>query len=122
MVVLAAPHTRETRNLIGRRELELMSRDAVFVNISRGQLVDEQALVDALSEGRIAAAALDVFVDEPLPRESPFWSLPNVLITPHTSGFRPDHWEAAIALFAENLRRFDAGEPLLNVVDKEAGY
>jgi phosphoglycerate dehydrogenase-like enzyme len=122
VVVLAAPHTRETRNLISRRELELMSRDAVLVNISRGQLVDEQALVEALSERRIGAAALDVFVDEPLPRDSPFWTLPNVLITPHTAGFRPDHWEAAIALFAENLRCFDAGEPLMNVVDKEAGY
>jgi phosphoglycerate dehydrogenase-like enzyme len=122
VVVIAAPHTGETRNLIGRRELELMSRDAVLVNISRGQLVDEQALVEALRERSIEAAALDVFVDEPLPPESPFWTLPNVLITPHTSGFRPDHWDAATALFAENLRRFDAGEPLLNVVDKEAGY
>jgi phosphoglycerate dehydrogenase-like enzyme len=122
VVVIAAPHTRETRNLIGARELSLMSRDAVLVNVSRGQLIDEPALVEALRNKTISAAALDVFVDEPLPPESPFWTLPNVLITPHTSGFRPDHWEAAIALFAENLRRFDAGEPLLNVVDKEAGY
>lgn len=122
VVVIAAPHTRETRNLIGARELSLMSRDAVLVNVSRGQLVDEPALVEALRNESISAAALDVFVDEPLPAESPFWTLPNVLITPHTSGFRPDHWDAAIALFAENLRRFDAGAPLLNVVDKEAGY
>jgi phosphoglycerate dehydrogenase-like enzyme len=122
VVVIAAPHTRETRNLIGARELALMSRDAVLVNVSRGQLVDEAALADALRDGRIGAAALDVFVDEPLPPGSPFWTLPNVLVTPHTSGFRPDHWEAAVDLFADNLRRFDAGEPLVNVVDKEAGY
>ena len=72
-----------------------MSRDAVLVNVSRGQLVDEPALVDALRAGTIGGAALDVFGDEPLPPESPLWTLPNVLITPHTSGFRPDHWDAA---------------------------
>jgi phosphoglycerate dehydrogenase-like enzyme len=65
---------------------------------------------------------LDVFADEPLPDDSPFWTLPTVLITPHTSGFRPDHWDAATALFADNLRRFDTGLPLLNVVNKVAGY
>jgi phosphoglycerate dehydrogenase-like enzyme len=122
VVVIAAPHTRDTRSLIGARELALMSRDAVLVNVSRGQLVDEAALVEALRTGSITAAALDVFAEEPLPPESPFWALPNVLITPHTSGFRPDHWEAAVELFADNLRRFAAGEPLLNVVDKDAGY
>ena len=74
------------------------------------------------ASGRIGGAALDVFEHEPLPPDSPLWELPNVLITPHTSGFRPDHWDAATDLFAENLRRFDAGKPLLNVVDKEAGY
>jgi phosphoglycerate dehydrogenase-like enzyme len=122
VVVISAPHTRETRCLIGARELSTMSRDAILVNVSRGQLIDEHALAGALAEKRIAGAALDVFNDEPLPPESPFWTLPNVLITPHTSGFRPDHWDAAIALFAENLRRFEAGRPLLNVVDKHAGY
>lgn len=122
VVVITAPHTRDTRNLIGGRELSLMAPDAVLVNVSRGQLVDEAALIEALRAGTIGAAALDVFVDEPLPPESPFWTLPNVLITPHTSGFRPDHWDAATALFAENLRRFFANEALLNVVDKEAGY
>ena len=70
----------------------------------------------------IGGAALDVFDDEPLPPDSPFWTLPNVLITPHTSGFRPDHWDAATALFAENLERFDAGQALVNLVDKAAGY
>jgi phosphoglycerate dehydrogenase-like enzyme len=122
VVVLSAPHTRETRHLIGARELAAMSQDAVLVNVSRGGLVDEAALADALARGRLAGAALDVFQEEPLPPDSPFWTLPNVLITPHTSGFRPDHWDAAISLFGENLRRFEAGEPLLNVVDKRAGY
>jgi phosphoglycerate dehydrogenase-like enzyme len=122
VVVIAAPHTRETRGLIGRPELALMSPDAILVNVSRGQLVDEPALIDALRAGSIGGAALDVFVDEPLPPESPFWTLPNVLVTPHTSGFRPDHWDAATELFAENLQRFDAGQPLVNVVDKNAGY
>jgi len=122
VVVVAAPHTRETRGLIGRPELALMSRDAILVNVSRGQLVDELALVEALRARAIGGAALDVFVDEPLAPDSPFWTLPNVLITPHTSGFRPDHWDAATDLFAENLERFDAGLPLVNVVDKEAGY
>jgi phosphoglycerate dehydrogenase-like enzyme len=122
VVVIAAPHTHETRNLIGRDELASMSRDSILVNVSRGQLVDEAALFDALRAGAIAGAALDVFVDEPLPAESPFWDLPNVLITPHTSGVRGDYWDAATELFAENLRRFEAGETLLNVVDKQAGY
>jgi phosphoglycerate dehydrogenase-like enzyme len=122
VVVVAAPHTRETRGLIGHRELALMPSDAVLVNVSRGQLVDEPALIEALRTCAIGGAALDVFVDEPLPPGSPFWSLPNVLITPHTSGFRPDHWDAATSLFADNLERFVAGQPLVNVVDKNAGY
>jgi phosphoglycerate dehydrogenase-like enzyme len=122
VVVLSAPHTRETRHVIGREALAVMSRGAVVVNVSRGPLIDEAALIDALTVQRIAGAALDVFVDEPLPPESPLWTFPNVLITPHTSGFRPDHWDAVIDLFSENLRRYAAGEPLLNVVDKASGY
>jgi phosphoglycerate dehydrogenase-like enzyme len=122
VVVLAAPHTRETRGLIGAAELAAMDTDAILVNVSRGQLVDENALIDALRDRRIGGAALDVFNDEPLPADSPFWTLPNVLITPHTAGWRPDHWDAAVALFADNLRRFEAGQALVNVVDKVAGY
>ena len=122
VVVLSAPHTDETRGLIGAAELALMKREAVLVNVSRGRLVDEAALAAALHAGHIAGAALDVFEREPLPPESPLWNLPNVLITPHTSGFRPDHWDVMTALFAENLRRNEQGEELLNVVDKRAGY
>lgn len=122
VVVVSAPHTRETRGMIGAPELAVMSARSLLVNVSRGPLVDEAALADALRAGTIGGAALDVFNDEPLPADSPFWTLPNVLITPHTSGLRPDHWDAATVLFSENLRRFEQGQPLLNVVDKTAGY
>ena len=122
LVVIAAAETRATRHLIGAAELAAMRRDAVLVNISRGTLIDEPALIAALSAGALGGAALDVFEEEPLAPGHPLWTLPNVLITPHTAGFRPDHWAAAVAMFVENLRRFDAGEPLLNVVDKAIGY
>jgi phosphoglycerate dehydrogenase-like enzyme len=122
VVVICAPQTADTRHLIGAPELSIMRSDALLINVSRGQLVDEAALADALRTNRIGGAALDVFEDEPLARDSPLWSLPDTLITPHTSGFRPDHWDAATDLFSENLRRFEAGQPLLNVVDKSAGY
>jgi phosphoglycerate dehydrogenase-like enzyme len=126
IVVLAAPETAATRHLIGRRELAAMRRGSILVNVSRGALVDEAALASALSAARgdrtIGAAALDVFEREPLPAESPLWTLPNVLITPHVAGFRPDHWDAVCSLFAENLHRFDTGQALLNVVDKREGY
>lgn len=122
VVVVAAPQTNDTRGLVGARELAAMRPDAVLVNVSRGKLVDETALAAALANGTIGAAALDVFDREPLPKESPLWSMDNVLITPHMAGFRPDHWDAVVELFAENLRRFDEGRELLNVVDKTAGY
>lgn len=122
VVVIAAPQTRWTRGLFGARELDRMKADAVLVNVARGGLVDEQALAAALHAGRLAGAALDVFRGEPLGPDSPLWTVPNLLITPHTSGLRMDHWQAATSLFADNVRRFDRGEPLLNVVDKTAGY
>jgi phosphoglycerate dehydrogenase-like enzyme len=122
VAIITAPETSATRHFIGPRELAAMRRDALLVNVSRGKLVDEAALIEALATGRIGGAALDVFEHEPLATDSPLWTLPNVLITPHTSGFRPDHWDAATSLFAENLRRFETGQPLLNVVDKAAGY
>lgn len=122
VVVIAAPQTRHTRGLIGATEVAAMRRDALLVNVSRGKLVDECALVAALRDTPTLGAALDVFEDEPLALDSALWSLPNVLITPHISGFRPDHWDAITALFADNLRRFESGQPLLNVVNKQAGY
>jgi len=122
VVVVSAAQTGITRGLIGRTELSLMRRSAFLLNVSRGKLVDEGALADALRDGTIAGAGLDVFEHEPLTSESPLWALPNAIITPHMAGFRPDHWDVVTALFAENLKRFDRGEPLQNVVDKCAGY
>jgi D-2-hydroxyacid dehydrogenase (NADP+) len=122
VVVLAAPSTDATRDLIGSTEIRWMKRDAILINVARGRLVREDDLAVELSRGTIAGAALDVFAQEPLDATSPLWDLPNVLITPHTSGFREDYWEAAVELFADNLTRFEAGGRLLNVVDKAAGY
>lgn len=122
VLVLAAPLTADTRGLIGAREIGLMKPGAILVNISRGKLVDDEALVAALRANRLGGAALDVFAREPLDAASPYWDLPNVIVTPHTSGAMADYWEPLVGLFSENLRRFDAGRPLLNVVDKHAGY
>jgi phosphoglycerate dehydrogenase-like enzyme len=122
VLVIAAPQTSETRGIIGAEALGLMHGESLLINVSRGKLVDEAALAAALAAGRPGGAGLDVFEHEPLDPQSPLWTLPNVIITPHTAANRPDHWDAATALFAENLRRFERGEALLNVVDKEAGY
>lgn len=122
VLVVAAPQTSETRGLIGAAALGLMHPGALLINVSRGRLVDEAALAAALAAGRPGGAGLDVFEHEPLDAQSPLWTLPNVIITPHTAANRPDHWDAATALFARNLRRFARGEPLMNVVDKRAGY
>jgi phosphoglycerate dehydrogenase-like enzyme len=121
-LVLAAPLTAESRHLIGERELAALNPKAVLVNVGRGHLVDEPSLVRALESGRVAGAALDVMEMEPLPETSPLWRMPNVLVTPHISGLAPDYWGRAIRMFADNLRRYLDGHPLLNVVDKRAGY
>jgi phosphoglycerate dehydrogenase-like enzyme len=121
-VVLAAPHTDATRGLIGAAELARMRPGAVLVNLGRGALVDEPALVTALRAGLIAGAALDVVRGEPLAADSPLWDLPNVILTPHVSGLGPGYWERAVEQFAGNLECFLAGRPLLNVVDKRVGY
>lgn len=122
VVVLAAPHTPDTKRLIGRRELDAMKRGALLVNVARGKLIDDEAVVDALKDGRLGGAALDVFTSEPLEPGSPYWDLPNVIVTPHTSGAMQDYWTPLVGLFSENLRRFESGRDLLNVVDKIAGY
>jgi phosphoglycerate dehydrogenase-like enzyme len=122
VVVLAVPHTPETKQIIGRAEIDRMPRGAFLINIARGKLIDDGAVVEALKDGRLGGAALDVFTREPLESTSPYWDLPNVIITPHTSGAMQDYWTPLVALFSDNLRRFEKGEPLLNVVDKVAGY
>jgi phosphoglycerate dehydrogenase-like enzyme len=122
VLVIAAPLTRETQSLLGAAELARLKRGAYLVNIARGAIVDETALLEALRSGQVGGAALDVFEDEPLPPASPFWSAPNVLVTPHMSGKTDRVNDRRFSLFADNLARFVAGEPLRNVVDVKLGY
>lgn len=121
-VVITAPLTEATRGLIGEAELQAMKATAYIVNIGRGGVIDEPALVRALQAGRLAGAGLDVFASEPLPPDSPLWAMENVIITGHYAGATPIYDERAMAIFLDNLRRYRAGEPLRNVVDKALGY
>jgi phosphoglycerate dehydrogenase-like enzyme len=121
-VIVAAPLTNSTRSMLGAAQFEAMKPSAVLINISRGAIVDEEALIAALREGRLAGAGLDVFAQEPLPESSPLWDMPNVLITPHTSGSNPHYNERATAIFADNLARYVNGQPLRNRVLRERGY
>jgi phosphoglycerate dehydrogenase-like enzyme len=121
-VVLAAPLTPETQNMIDEAALEAMKPTAWLINIARGALVDDRALLNALRDGRIGGAVLDTFRDEPLPPSSPFYDLSNVIVTPHTSWSSGRVLDRSVELFCENLRRYAGGEPLLNVVDPTAGY
>lgn len=121
-VVIATPLTPETRGMIDVETLGLFRPDSYLINIARGAIVDESALTKALQEGWIAGAALDTVFTEPLPAESPLWTLPNVFITPHCSGSSPRVKERTLALFLNNFNRYCQGKPLRNVVDKTAGY
>jgi phosphoglycerate dehydrogenase-like enzyme len=121
-VVLAAPLTDRTRGMVDAAALSRMRPSARLINVGRGPLVVEDDLITALRDGRIASAALDVFETEPLPRRSPLWDLPNVIVSPHMSGDVLGWGEELVALFAENLDRYRTGRPLLNVVDKRLGY
>ena len=121
-VVIAAPLTEETRGIIGAEQLKQMKRSAYLINIARGALVDERALISALKDGTIAGAGLDVFEREPLPPESELWELENVILTPHISGGTEIYNKRATAIFCDNLRRFLSGQPLMNVVDPGRGY
>jgi phosphoglycerate dehydrogenase-like enzyme len=121
-VVITAPVTAGTRKLLDAEALALMKSDAYLINVARGELVDEVALINALRENRIGGAALDVFAEEPLPVTSPLWDMPTVLITPHAGGIAHKLWERQYSLFSENLRRFLNGAPLLGLVNKKAGY
>ena len=121
-VVVALPSTPETRGLLDARRIATLRRDAVLINVGRGDLIDEDALAEALHSGAIRGAGLDVFRQEPLPETSPLWDLPNVLITPHSSASSDRYWRRQTDLIVENLQRYSRGEPLLNTVDKQAGY
>lgn len=121
-VVVAAPLNDETRGLIGKAEFAAMKPTAVVINVGRGPVVDESAMIQALSEGKIKGAALDVFDEEPLPRGHPFYALENVLLSPHCADHTPDWLDNAMRFFLAQFARFRSSEPLLNVVDKKLGY
>ncbi len=121
-LVLCVPATDETKNLIGERELKKMKISAYLINIARGDVIDENALIRALKEKWIAGAAIDVTREEPLSPDSPLWELDNLIITPHVAGSSPYYWDRAVDIFVENLKRFFQGEELINVVDWDRGY
>ena len=116
-LVLAAPHTAETERMIGTAQLAALPPGAAVVNVGRGSLVDEPALIASLQDGHLGAAYLDVFADEPLPLESPLWSMPNVLVSPHSASTSDRENRRIVDLFCDNLRRWHAGEELLNQLD-----
>lgn len=122
VVVIAMPSTPQTRGLLDARRLALMKPTATLINVARGNIIDEAALIDALRSGRLRAAALDVFEQEPLPAESPLWRLPNVLVLPHISATTTHFWQRQLDLIVENFRRYLRNDDLLNVVDKREGY
>ena len=121
-VVVSLPLTPETAGSISEPQLRSMKPSAYIMNIGRGPIIDEAALVRALKEGWIAGAALDVFEKEPLPQDSELWAMDNVILTPHISGEVEDYNDRVVAVFKENLGRYLAGDALLNVVDAERGY
>jgi phosphoglycerate dehydrogenase-like enzyme len=121
-VVLAAPLTKDTRGMVDASVLAAMKPGARLINVGRGALIDEEALIDHLAAGRLAGAALDVFNQEPLPAHSPLWDMPGVMISPHTAGETTSEREALIEVFLDNLARHIEGRPLRNVVDKRRGY
>jgi phosphoglycerate dehydrogenase-like enzyme len=121
-VVVAAPLTAETRGMIAEPEFAAMKPTAVVINVGRGPVIQEEALISALSSGRIRGAGLDVFDEEPLPQDHPFYGMENVLLSPHCADHTADWLEQAMRLFIQQYERFRSGHPLLYVVDKKLGY
>ena len=121
-VVVSAPLTSETRSMIGKPEFAAMKTTAVIINVGRGPIIDEAAMIDALFERRIKGAALDVFDQEPLPDRHPFYTLENVLLSPHCADHTPDWLDQAMQFFLTQFERFRKGEPLVNLVNKKQGY
>ncbi|MDR1570133.1 MAG: D-2-hydroxyacid dehydrogenase [Oscillospiraceae bacterium] len=123
-VALCLPDTPQTRGILSKERIRALKPGAVVINVGRGSAIDESALIDALQEGRLGGAALDVFQQEPLPNDSPLWDLDNVIITPHVSGrdYDPHNQEIIFNIFYDNLCRFVKGEPLKNIVDRARGY
>jgi phosphoglycerate dehydrogenase-like enzyme len=121
-VIVATPYTTETHHLIGEKELKMMKPAAYIINIARGGIIDEEELIKALDEKRIAGAGLDVTAKEPLPAGSRLWDFDNVILSPHVSGGMEEYVARSTALFCENLKRYLAGKKLLNVIDRKKGY
>jgi phosphoglycerate dehydrogenase-like enzyme len=122
VLVICAPLTPETHLLMGATQFAQLPRGAVVVNVGRAKIIDTDALISALHRGHLGGASLDVFPQEPLPPDHPLWKTPNVILTPHTSGFRQGHWDEVIELFADNLDRWLRGEPLKFRIEPELGY
>ena len=122
VLVICAPLTPETLNLIGAEQFAQLPNGAIVINVGRAKIIDTGALIDALTSGHLGGASLDVFPHEPLPAEHPLWRTPNVILTPHTSGFRTGHWDEVVELFGDNLDRFLKGEPLKFRIEPELGY
>ena len=122
IVVVCCPLTEETRGLFDRMAFEKMQNHALLINVTRGKIMDDASLVEALKTGQIAGAGLDVTPQEPLPGDHPLWNMPNVIITPHTAGGSPNRQDRIVNLFCENLRRFLKGEDMLSVIEKKKGY
>jgi len=122
VLVIAAPLTAQTLGLIGAAQIAALPKGAVIVNVGRAKIVDTEALMAALPSGHLGGASLDVYPQEPLPPEHPLWTCPNVILTPHTSGFRQGHWDEVVDLFAGNLERFERGEDLRFRVEPALGY
>jgi glyoxylate/hydroxypyruvate reductase A len=122
ILVIAAPDTPETTNLVDRRRLSLLPAHAVIVNVGRGSLIDEQAMIEMLQAGRLRGAALDVFANEPLPTDSPLWAMPNVIVSPHSASTVTQENDRLVDLFIENLHRYLDGRPLINVFDNRRMY
>jgi phosphoglycerate dehydrogenase-like enzyme len=121
-IVVAAPLTAETHGMVGKNEIAAMKPSGVVINVGRGPIISEEALLDALTNHRIKGAALDVFAQEPLPPGHLFYKLENVLLSPHTADHTPDWLDNSVELFLEQFVRYQKGEPLLNVVNKKLGY
>ena len=121
-VVLTAPLTKDTYHMIGAKELDCMKNTAILINVARGGVVDQKALIAALLEKKIAGAGLDVFEEEPLSPDSKLWDLENVILTPHVAGSRRDYFKKVGEIFRTNLIRYLNKKPLLNLVDKKRGY
>ena len=122
VLAICAPLTPETDSLIGTAQFAQLPKGAVVINVGRARIIDTDALITALSSGHLGGASLDVFPQEPLPPEHPLWKTPNVILTPHTSGFRQGHWDEVVDLFGDNLERFLKGEPLKFKIEPELGY